>query len=89
MDRQATERLRYEIIKRACQDYCGALRQLERHTSNKKDQEARSTIYECESFFQGNWFAMLCNLDGDWMIRELRKAAKDNSRFCFKGEKEL
>lgn len=72
MTLEAMELFRHGIVARACMDYDAAIRYLAR--APEKQTEAR-TIHqeavkaECERFFCGNWFRVLCELDGETVMR--------------------
>ena len=61
------------IILQAVTDYRRAhwkLRQCEQH------KEALEAIAECEGFFRSTWFSMLCSLDGDQLLQDLKREMK-------------
>lgn len=60
-----TEGITNAIIMCAIKDYRNAL-----YTNHKSDQ---LIINNCEDFFKSDWFKMLSNLDGTYIIREIRK----------------
>lgn len=38
---------------------------------------ARNRIAECEMFFRGDWFAMLCDLDGELIMQAVRERVEN------------
>jgi len=38
--------------------------------------EALETIAECEDFFRSTWFSILCGLDGEQLLRNLKREIK-------------
>lgn len=69
---EAMELLRHGIVARACMDYDTAIRYLARAPEKQTEagtnrQEAVKA--ECERFFRGNWFWVLCELDGETVMR--------------------
>ena len=82
MTREGIDRLRFAIVRQACIDYNKAYfdrRALERKAASRKlsksdsDElmKARSTETECLAFFHGGWYAMLCDIDPDALIKGL------------------
>lgn len=81
MTESGVERLRYAIIKQACTDFSRAYigrksierKQFKRRT--EKDLKAlcmhRSREEECRAFFYSGWYATLCDIPPDKMIRAL------------------
>ncbi len=61
------------IILQAVTDYRRAYWKLRRC---KHHQEALETITECEQFFQSTWFSMLCDLDGEKLLRDVKREMK-------------
>lgn len=62
------ESLANAIIVQACEDYRSALR-----------NENTSKIYVLERFFRSEWYSFLTPLDGDFLIRLLKKEYKDEN----------
>ncbi len=60
------------IVKQAGQDYLAALKTLRRHPDSKA---AMATAMEVERFFHSSWFAVLTDIDPDYLIDRLRKEA--------------
>ena len=46
---------------------------LESSRIENKINQANRTIYDCESFFLGDWYAQLTNLDGSYLLNRLKK----------------
>lgn len=59
------------IVFQAVQDYKKALKH------NDKVE-----IYNLEKWFKGNWYKTLCSIDGDYLIKKLRRYSneKNNKR---------
>ena len=66
------ENLANAIILQAVKDYRQALKLLGR---NSKCTSALSTKDECERFFRSEWFSFLTSVDGEMLIRRLKKEA--------------
>lgn len=68
--------LRFAIIKQACKDYEASLKYLRNHQhgwqSSKKIQMIRLRE-DCESFFRSQYFALLYDIDGEEVMRMIRK----------------
>lgn len=60
------------IIEQAAKDYRAALKILRRHPDSKA---AMATAMEVERFFHSSWFAVLTDIDPDYLIERLRKEA--------------
>lgn len=58
------------IIEQAAKDYRAALKTLMRHPDFKA---AMATAMEVERFFHSSWYAVLTNIDPDYLIDRLRK----------------
>ena len=41
----------------------------------RRIEQSRINMTECEKFFRGNWFARLCNIDGESIIRHCKDMA--------------
>ena len=68
------ERLAQAIVTQAAKDYVSSLRKINRY---KKDSDkalaAEKMLDETNRFFHSGWFSMLCNLDGEKLVKMLRK----------------
>lgn len=60
------------IIEQAVKDYRAALKILRRHPDSKT---AMATAMEVERFFRSSWYAVLTDIDPDYLIEKLRKEA--------------
>ena len=60
------------IIEQAVKDYRAKLRILRRHPDSKA---AMATAMEVERFFHSSWYAVLTDIDPDYLIEKLRKEA--------------
>lgn len=73
------ERLRYEIVKQAVVDYERSLKKIRKHTPPRTAGDEKILIQytrlknDCELFFRSGWFSHLCDIDGEMLIREIRK----------------
>lgn len=65
----AYEELANAIVLQAVKDYRDALK------NNNKG--AKITIREVEAFFRSDWYKVLTNIDGEMLIRELRKEREE------------
>lgn len=58
------------IIIQAAKDYKKALRRLKNYPG---DRDARRTVCGCEKFFRSDWFQILTSLDGELLLKKLRR----------------
>lgn len=58
------------VVKVAASDYRFALKRLAADPDNKS---AQLDAEELETFFRSGWFHILCSLDGDQLIIDMRK----------------
>ena len=56
------------IILQAVKDYRSALA-----GGSVNGRDSKSVIAECERFFQSEWFRELTDLDGEYLIKTIRK----------------
>ena len=59
------QRLANEIVLRAVEDY--------RNLLNCKNKNTRNERFHLESFFKGSWFQTLTILDGELLLKNLKK----------------
>lgn len=76
--------LAVEIVRLALRDYKRALRYFKKHGLNGS-KYCCDMVYlkrSCERFFRSQWFGVLCDIDGEMLIRESDAIAnmKDNFR---------
>lgn len=64
------ENLANAIILQAVKDYRQARHKLKKRPKN---EAARETITECESFFRSDWFTTLTAVDGEALLKRLQK----------------
>lgn len=86
---QGLENLRYAIIKQACIEYDEALTYLRGKPPSLDDEYLRMTKQkgECEAFFKSEHFAIICNLDGEILMRTIRQKYYNRPiRWSEKGE---
>lgn len=88
------EMLKFAIIENACKDYEWSLRYLNRldHvgltlTENQKKniEKAKRMLSESENFFRSEWFSIICELDGESLMRKLRHRAMTEKRAITRG----
>ena len=60
------------IILRAVTDWRKATHWLQKCPES---QSAQQVLKECEEFFLSNWFELLTNLDGDVLLKQLKREA--------------
>ena len=65
---EGIENLTNAIILQAVKDYRKALK---RFSLNGKSSTA--VIAECERFFRSEWYSQLTNVDGEYLITNIRK----------------
>lgn len=67
-DKEGFENLANAIILQAVKDYRKAL------SGCKVDKrDSKSVIAECETFFRSKWFQELTDVDGEYLITNIRK----------------
>ena len=64
------EQLANAIIEQAADDYRKAARKIRRYTDH---EPARAELRELERFFHSEWFCVLTETDGDYILRRLQK----------------
>lgn len=62
------------IIIQAVKDYRKALKTLKRHP---RYEPARAMVAEVEEFFHSDWYRVLTSVDGDMLIRKIRREIND------------
>ena len=71
---QPYERLAQAIVAQAARDYVSATRTLRKHKDgSNRALAAEKMLNETDRFFHSPWFKTLCDLDGDKILRMLRK----------------
>lgn len=68
------ERLANGIIMQAVSDYRAAIKKV---LKNQQNQNALHDVMEIEKFFRSQWYQALTGVDGEYLIRRLRKEAKE------------
>ena len=63
------ENLANAIILRAVCDYQAALRRY------RRTFEVNDEMIRCEKFFRSSWYEVLTDVDGEYLIKKLRKEA--------------
>ena len=63
------ENLANAIILRAVWDYRAALRRY------RRTFEVNDEMIRCEKFFRSSWYEVLTDVDGEYLIKKLRKEA--------------
>ena len=69
-------RLAAAIVEQAAQDYQEAMEYLYENPDGRKMMDSIVEKLEDEEFFRGDWYQMLCGIDGEKMILQLRENAK-------------
>ena len=66
--------LRFEIVRRAVIDYDKALKYLRKSKNPKSNNHiaAKRMKEECERFFRSQWYAMLCDIPGEDVMKSVR-----------------
>jgi hypothetical protein len=64
------EKLANAIILTAVQDYRAALKKLK---SNPRSRSAMQDAMECERFFRSDWYSILTDVSGEYLISKLRE----------------
>ena len=75
--------LAVEIVRMALRDYKRALRYFKRHGMNGS-KYCYDMVYmkrSCERFFRSQWFGILCDIDGEMLIRESEVIANMKENF--------
>ncbi len=70
------KRLAAAIVEQAAQDYQEAMEYLYETPNGRKKLDCIAEKLEDEEFFRGDWYQMLCGIDGEKMILQLRENAK-------------
>ena len=66
--KEAFENLANAIVVQAVKDYRKAL-----SGCKVGERDSKSVIADCERFFQSEWFSLLTNADGEYLITNIRK----------------
>ena len=66
------EKLANAIIIQAADDYRKAAKRL-KHNPNHR--ESKETIEEVERFFRSDWYSVLTDVDGEFLLRKLKEEA--------------
>jgi hypothetical protein len=64
------EKLVNAIVLLAAKDYRSALKRLKKYP---RDREAKAEADELKRFFRSKWYTALTSVDGDYLIKNLRK----------------
>lgn len=64
------ENLANAIVLTAVDDYRRALR---RFAKNPNSKDVKADVDEMERFFRSKWYSVLTSVDGEYLIRKLRK----------------
>lgn len=70
INEEGLNRLRAAIVHQAVDDYTSTLRKLKR---KPKDKALLQEKKELEKFFRSEWFATLCDCDGERVIKAIQK----------------
>ena len=71
-EKEAYENLANAIIVSAAEDYRTVLRVLKKHPDNER---LRNDARKLEAFFESEWYGLLTEVDGSYLIRKLREEA--------------
>lgn len=74
------ENLTAAIIKQAVRDYERVLTQLLFRPAGEKQIRLNMEKVELEVFFHSPWYGVLADIDGERMIREVRRCALDKAK---------
>lgn len=69
-------RLAAAIVEQATQDYQEAMEYLYENPDGRKKVDSIVEKLEDEEFFRSDWYQLLCGIDGEKMICQLRENAK-------------
>ena len=69
-------RLAAAIVEQATQDYQEAMEYLYENPDGRKKVDSIAEKLENEEFFRSGWYQVLCGIDGEQVIRQLRENAK-------------
>lgn len=69
-------RLAAAIVEQAAQDYQEAMEYLYENPDGRKKMDSIVEKLEDEEFFRSGWYQVLCGIDGEQVIRQLRENAK-------------
>ena len=75
--------LAVEIVRMALRDYKRTLRYFKKHGMNGS-KYCYDMVYlkrSCERFFRSQWFGILCDIDGEMLIRESDAIANMKENF--------
>ena len=64
------ERFANAIVMQAVKDYRYNYARYKKHTC---DAKAKDELERLERFFKSKWFAQLTDIDGEWILKEIRK----------------
>ena len=64
------------IVEQATQDYQEAMEYLYENPDGRKKVDSIAEKLENEEFFRSGWYQVLCGIDGEQVIRQLRENAK-------------
>ena len=73
------ELLKHAIVKQACVDYEASLRYLRKHPGKHGWQSSGKKLHmirqrdDCIEFFESGYCEMLCNIDGEVIMKAIRK----------------
>lgn len=86
MNTEGIDRLRFAIVEQACKDYSSTCipytkKRNESYEEFEKREISRKRILsDCTNFFRSDWFCQLCDLDGENIMRELKKKRLQGKR---------
>lgn len=71
------ERLANAIVSRAARDYSLALKAQKR---NPENINVMRIISDCERFFRSEYYRILTDIDGEWLMERIRKNAENERK---------
>lgn len=71
-DLEPSERLANAIILQAVKDWRHGAKMLKKHPDSRA---GRDEVEETERFFRSEWYELLTDIDGEYLIKKLREEA--------------
>lgn len=71
------KRLANAIVSRAARDYRLALKAKKRRPKNAN---VMRIISDCERFFRSQYYHILTDVDGEWLMKQIRKNAENERK---------
>ena len=81
-EREPWHRLANAIVLQACSDYLTDEPQYLKSLTIEEAIEAhRQRLLDIENFINSQWFAMLTDIDPEWLLAHLRKLRKEKNKY--------